>query len=114
MKPARTAPYESLFSLAAALSLPMVAPCAMADFIDDSKARIEMRNHYINRDFRQDNAPQSKAEEWAQGFTARVESGFTDGTFGFGLDALGELGAETRFQRGSPWHRAVAVRPEQP
>jgi hypothetical protein len=92
MKPACTARCESLFSLAVVLSLPMIAPCAMADFIDDSKARIDMRNLYINRDFRQDNAPQSKAEEWTQGFTARIESGFTDGVFGIGLDALGELG----------------------
>ena len=72
MKPAFTASRETLFSLAAALSLPMVAPSAMADFIDDSKALIEIRNFYINRDFRQDNAPQSKGEEWAQGFTGRI------------------------------------------
>jgi hypothetical protein len=44
---------------------------ALADFIGDSHARLELRNHYINRDFRQDNAPQAKAEEWGQGFTAR-------------------------------------------
>jgi hypothetical protein len=92
MNPARIAPQKSLLSLMAVLSLPLVAPSAMADFISDSKARIEMRNHYLNRDFRQDNAAQSKAEEWAQGFTARIESGYTDGMFGFGLDALGELG----------------------
>ena len=92
MNPTRIAPQKSLLSLMAVLSLPLVTPSAMADFISDSKARIEMRNHYLNRDFRQDNAAQSKAEEWAQGFTARIESGYTDGMFGFGLDALGELG----------------------
>ncbi|WP_353741296.1 OprD family porin [Pseudomonas fluorescens] len=108
MKPARTTSYPSLFSLAAALSLPMIAPSAMADFIGDSKARIDMRNHYINRDFRQDNAPQSKAEEWAQGFTARIESGFTDGTFGFGLDALGELGLKLD---SSPDRRGTGLLP---
>lgn len=37
---------------------------AMAKFIDDGKASVELRNFYFNRDFRQDNAPQSKAEEW--------------------------------------------------
>lgn len=92
MNPARIAPQKTLLSLMAVLSLPLVAPSAMATFISDSKARIEMRNHYLNRDFRQDNAAQSKAEEWAQGFTARIESGYTDGMFGFGFDALGELG----------------------
>ena len=108
MKPARNAPCESLFSLAAALSLPLFAPSAMADFIGDSKARIEMRNLYLNREFRQDNAPQAKAEEWAQGFTARVESGFTDGTFGFGLDALGELGIKLD---SSPDRRGTGLLP---
>ncbi|WP_330208789.1 MULTISPECIES: OprD family porin [unclassified Pseudomonas] len=108
MKYARTTSYKSLFSLAATLSLPMIAPCAMADFIGDSKARIEMRNFYLNRDFRQDNAPQSKADEWAQGFTAHVESGFTDGTFGFGLDALGELGLKLD---SSPDRRGTGLLP---
>lgn len=63
---------------------------AQADLISDSTASIEARNMYMNRDFRQSGAPQSKAEEWAQGFTARFVSGFTDGTVGVGLDAIGE------------------------
>ena len=78
--------------LLAGLTLPLACAPAMAGFIEDSHAKIELRNHYINRDFRQDNAPQSKAEEWAQGFTAKLESGFTDGTLGFGVDAMGQLG----------------------
>ena len=73
----------------ATLALPLPA---LADFIGDSHARLDLRNHYINRDFRQDNAPQAKAEEWGQGFTARFESGFTDGPVGVGLDAMGQLG----------------------
>ncbi|WP_433737331.1 OprD family porin [Pseudomonas putida] len=80
-------------ALIATMTLPMAAP-AMADFFNDSHARLELRNHYINRDFRQENARQSKAAEWAQGFTARVESGYTEGPLGFGLDALGELGVK--------------------
>ncbi|MGF6395186.1 OprD family porin [Pseudomonas plecoglossicida] len=73
----------------ATLALPLPA---LADFIGDSHARLDLRNHYINRDFRQHNAPQAKAEEWGQGFTARLESGFTDGPVGVGLDAMGQLG----------------------
>jgi len=73
----------------ATLALPLPA---MADFIADSHARLELRNHYLNRDFRQGNAPQSKAEEWGQGFTARFESGFTEGPVGVGVDAMGQLG----------------------
>lgn len=67
---------------------------ASADFIGDSKASLELRNFYFNRDFRQANAPQSKQEEWAQGFLLRYESGFTDGLIGFGVDAIGLVGVK--------------------
>ena len=79
----------SLGSLAIALSIPMAAQAA---FIEDSKASLELRNFYMNRDFRHDTATQSKAEEWAQGFLLRYESGFTEGTVGVGLDAYGFTG----------------------
>ncbi len=67
------------------------APAAQADFIADSKGSLEARNFYFNRDFRQDGS-RDKAEEWAQGFLLRMESGYTAGTLGFGLDALGMAG----------------------
>ena len=48
---------------------------------------------YFNRDFRDGtSSQQSKRDEWAQGFMLNFESGYTDGTVGFGLDALGMLG----------------------
>jgi hypothetical protein len=65
---------------------------------------LDLRNFYMNRDFRQSNAPQNKAEEWAQGFVLRLESGYTDGMVGFGVDALGELGVKldsSRDRRGT-------------
>ncbi len=65
---------------------------AHADFIQDSKANLELRNFYFNRDFRQDGAAQSKQDEWAQGFLLRYESGYTAGTIGVGVDAIGLLG----------------------
>ncbi|WP_375739814.1 OprD family porin [Pseudomonas boanensis] len=74
---------------AAALSAP-----AQADFIADGKAGLELRNFYFNRDFRQQGATQAKAEEWAQGFLLRYESGFTEGSIGVGLDAIGLLGVK--------------------
>lgn len=111
MNPAYLAPRKTLLSLVTVLGLPVFAPSAMADFIDDSKARLEMRNHYLNRDFRQANAPQSMAAEWAQGFTARIESGYTDGTFGFGLDALGKLGIKLD---SSPDRRGTGLLPYGP
>ncbi|MFC4863621.1 OprD family outer membrane porin, partial [Pseudomonas sp. MAHUQ-62] len=67
---------------------------ALADFVKDSKASLELRNFYFNRDFRQDNATQAKAEEWAQGFLLRYESGFTEGQIGVGVDAIGLLGVK--------------------
>ncbi|MGA3801454.1 OprD family porin [Pseudomonas fluorescens] len=69
------------------------APAA-ADFIKDSKASLELRNFYFNRDFRQTNAAQSKQEEWAQGFLLRYESGYTEGLIGVGFDALGLEGVK--------------------
>jgi hypothetical protein len=70
------------------LSLSQVATAA---FIEDSKASIEARNFYFNSDFRE-GAGQSKQEEWAQGFLLRMESGYTEGTVGFGVDALATFG----------------------
>ncbi|WP_434600813.1 OprD family porin [Pseudomonas sp. Z4-7] len=69
----------------------MSASSAHADVISDSKASLEARNFYFNRDFRQEGA-RDKAEEWAQGFLLRIESGYTAGTLGFGLDALAMAG----------------------
>lgn len=83
----------ALAALGTSLALPAVSQAA---FLEDSKASLEMRNFYMNRDFREDGGKigsgQSKADEWAQGFILRVESGFTEGTVGFGLDAIGNLG----------------------
>ncbi len=65
-------------------------------FIEDSSASLEARTVYFNRDFRDggSSSPQgaSKRDETAQGFILNLQSGYTDGTVGFGLDALGMLG----------------------
>nr|WP_139803309.1 OprD family porin [Pseudomonas oleovorans] len=80
----------ALATLGASLTLPSLA---QADFIGDSKATLELRNFYMNRDLRDTTAAQqSKREEWAQGFILKAESGFTEGTVGFGLDAYAGLG----------------------
>ncbi|MEE1923785.1 OprD family porin [Pseudomonas sp. 148P] len=76
------------------LALALLCSQAQAAFLDDSKASLESRNFYFNRDFRQDGAAQSKIDEWAQGFLLRYESGFTEGTLGFGVDAIGLLGVK--------------------
>lgn len=92
----------SLTALGMALAVP-----AQAAFIEDSKASLELRNFYFNRDFRNSNdhptlAPkQSKAEEWAQGFLFRYESGYTEGTVGVGIDAMGFAGFKLDSGRGT-------------
>lgn len=82
-----------LFSSLAATALG-ISNMASAAFLDDSKASVELRNFYMNRDFRDSGASQSKAEEWAQGFILKIESGYTEGPVGFGVDALGLLGVK--------------------
>jgi|TARA_R100000789_G_scaffold92373_1_gene90893 hypothetical protein len=87
----------ALATLGATLSIPTMAQAA---FVDDSKVNLELRNFYFNGDNRDETAAQSKAEEWAQGFILRAESGYTEGTVGFGVDALGLLGVKLDSGRG--------------
>jgi len=95
----------ALATLGATLAIPTMAQAA---FIEDTKAGLELRNFYFNRDFRGNpnlasgvaDTGQNKREEWAQGFILRVESGFTEGTVGFGIDALGLLGVKLDSGRG--------------
>lgn len=67
-----------------------------AGFVQDSSATLEARNVYFNRDFRDGHSSSaqgaSKREEWAQGFILNVQSGYTQGPIGFGMDALGMMG----------------------
>lgn len=82
-------------AIASAFALAGVTPMSQAAFLEDSTATFETRNMYFNRDFRDGtSSQQSKRDEWAQGFMLNFESGYTDGTVGFGLDALGMLGVK--------------------
>lgn len=84
-------PFQVLSVLTGGLSMAL-SPLASADFINDSKASLNMRNFYFNNDNRDGTAAPSKTEEWGQGFMLNYQSGFTEGTVGFGLDAIGLLG----------------------
>lgn len=85
---------------AVGVSLASYLPCASAEgFFADSKASMELRNFYMNRDFREGTA-QSRREEWAQGFILRYESGYTPGAVGVGVDAIGMLGVKLDSGRG--------------
>lgn len=69
-----------------------------AGFIEDSKASLGLRNFYINQDTR--NADGATQEEWGQGFQFNYISGYTEGTVGFGVDALGLLGVKLDSGKG--------------
>ena len=79
-----------------------------AGFIDDSKLKVQLRNVYFNENFRDEQgmsaraAASAKSErvEWAQGFLLDYQSGFTQGTLGLGLDAMGLLGVRLDSGRG--------------
>jgi imipenem/basic amino acid-specific outer membrane pore len=67
-----------------------------AGFVEDSKLKVVNRNMYMNTDVRNggsyktvNGSRQGYGEEWGQGLIATYSSGFTQGTVGFGVDALG-------------------------
>ncbi|WDH35145.1 OprD family porin [Pseudomonas chlororaphis] len=91
---------KSTLALAVAVGV-LAQQAGAAGFIEDSKATLGLRNFYINTDNRDSAANsaanktagvQSKNEEWGQGFIFNFTSGYTEGTVGFGLDAIALLG----------------------
>ncbi|WP_434581078.1 OprD family porin [Pseudomonas sp. Z5-35] len=77
-------------------------------FIADSKLKLQLRNVYFNENFRDEHGmsarsartAKSERTEWAQGFLLDYQSGYTPGTLGFGIDALGLLGVKLDSGRG--------------
>ncbi len=84
---------KSTLTLAVALGV-LAQQAGAAGFIEDSKATLKLRNFYINTDNRNHgtNTTSNYQEEWGQGFQLDYTSGFTEGTVGFGVDAIGLLG----------------------
>jgi hypothetical protein len=78
-----------------AASIAALAPLGASaeGFVEDTKVTVNARNFYINRNFVNPafNSGQGKAEEWTQSFILNVQSGYTPGPIGFGVDALGLL-----------------------
>ncbi|NWA01914.1 OprD family porin [Pseudomonas gingeri] len=100
---------KSTLALAVAVGV-LAQQASAAGFIEDSKATLGLRNYYINTDNRDSDAGtakvkatgvQSKNEEWGQGFDLRFISGYTQGTVGFGIDAIGLLGVRLDSGRGT-------------
>ncbi|KJH81523.1 porin [Stutzerimonas stutzeri] len=77
-----------------AASIAALAPLAASaeGFVDDTKITVNARNFYIGREFRDDSiTDRSKAEEWTQSFILNIQSGYTPGPVGFGVDVLAGL-----------------------
>ncbi|KRW59671.1 OprD family porin [Pseudomonas sp. TTU2014-080ASC] len=70
-------------------------------FVEDSSFNVLSRNLYFSRDFRNDPTRQDDPQEWGQGFIGTFESGFTQGTVGFGVDAIGLLGLKLDGGKGT-------------
>jgi len=89
-------------TLALAVAVGVLSQQAYADgqadakgFIEGATSTLGLRNFYINTDNRSGAATStsgSKNAEWGQGFDLRFNSGYTQGTVGFGLDAIGLYG----------------------
>ncbi|NMZ15020.1 OprD family porin [Pseudomonas proteolytica] len=79
-----------------------------AGFVEDSKASVTARNFYINQDNRDGTANPSKQEEWGQGFIFNFASGYTQGTVGFGVDAIGLYGVKLDSGKGTAYNNNSA------
>lgn len=96
---------HSLLALAVAAG---ISPLAMADtvgdqaeskgFVEDSSLDLLLRNYYFNRDGKNGSGDR---RDWTQGFIATYQSGFTQGTVGFGVDAFGYLGLKLDGGKGT-------------
>ena len=74
---------------AVALACALPLPGQAAGFVDDASVNLNLRNFFINRNFTNPGNAQGLAQEWTQNFILDAKSGFTQGTVGFGVDALG-------------------------
>lgn len=73
-------------------------------FVEDAKLDLLLRTTYFNRDFKdpETNPRHQDVRSLGQGFITTFESGFTQGTVGFGVNAFGLLGV--RLDGGSGYN----------
>ncbi|WP_460416454.1 OprD family porin [Pseudomonas sp. microsymbiont 2] len=99
----------SMIALAVAAGTSQMAIASSQDeskgFVEDSKLNVKTRMLYFSRDFRnnerdEDGNRQSRVEETGLGFLGTFESGFTQGTVGVGIDAIGMLGLKLDSGKG--------------
>ncbi|WP_194790147.1 OprD family porin [Pseudomonas sp. UFMG81] len=95
----------SMIALAVAAGTSQLAIASSQDeskgFIEDSKLNVKTRMLYFSRDFRNNpHDEKSRVEETGLGFLGTYESGFTQGTVGVGIDAIGMLGLKLDSGKG--------------
>lgn len=78
----------------------VVGSCGQAVAADAGSWNLLLRNYFLHNDLRDDAGPQSYQQEWAQGFIGNLQSGFTDGPIGLGVDVHGFVGIKLDGGRG--------------
>ncbi|MCU1731146.1 MULTISPECIES: OprD family porin [unclassified Pseudomonas] len=94
---------KSTLTLAVALGV-LAQQAGAAGFIEDSKATLKLRNFYIDSNNRDTDGGNTQ-REWGQGFQLDYTSGFTQGTVGFGVDAIALYGVRldsSKAHHGNP------------
>lgn len=66
----------------------------MADLVSDSHLTLDSRTMYYNNDSRTSHTRQAVGKQLGEGLILTGKSGFTPGTLGFGVDAVGMLGTK--------------------
>ncbi len=86
-----------------AASIAALAPLAAGaeGFVEDTSITVNARNFYIGREFRDSAEGRTKAEEWTQSFILNIQSGYTPGPVGFGVDVLAGLAVKLDGGRGT-------------
>ncbi|AVD95312.1 MULTISPECIES: OprD family porin [Pseudomonas] len=95
-----TACYRTALSLAILLAGPAFADSDDEGFIDGTQIHVLNRNFFFSQDYRNgdftlnpnNGQRQSLHREWGHGIIANLQSGFTRGTVGFGVDVQGLVG----------------------
>lgn len=85
--------YMNKTSSPIALLISLSSPALLAAGFDNPSATLELRNYYLDRDYR-NQQPVNQPREWAQGFIFNADSGYSQGDHGVGAEVIGVLGVK--------------------
>jgi hypothetical protein len=96
---------KSTLALAVAVGV-LAQQAGAAGFLEDSKASVSSRTMYYDADMREGaSTPGNRQRETAEGLKFDYQSGFTQGTVGFGIDAQALVGIHLD---GGPGHHPAS------